>query len=164
MPRCLVASIPKRKDTLMAKRVSTSTSKPVNVKKTLHLDGLADGVLDSLAVVRQKTVSAIVCELLLAELHNTQGSEREAIRAVLAARHIDIPRKKSGTSDAGRAVQGSLDQADQADGVLARNSKVSDITAAAHAPVDNGVESLNDDQGELPLSLKSRAARFSGMV
>jgi hypothetical protein len=148
----------------MAKRVSSPTPKPVNIKKTLHLDGLADGVLAALAVVRQKTSSEIICELLLAELHVTQGMEREAVRAVLTARGIDIPRKKSGTSDAGRAVGGLPESVDQADGVLTRNSKVSDITAAAHAPVDDGVESLSDDQGELPLSLKSRAARFSGMV
>lgn len=148
----------------MAKRPSSPTPKQANVKKTLHLDGLADGVLDSLAVVRQRTVSAIVCELLLAELHNAQGTEREAIRAILTARGIDIPRKRSGTSDGGRGVQGSLDQSDQADGVLTRNSKVGDISQAAHAPVDQSVESLNDDQGELPLSLKSRTARFSGMV
>jgi len=148
----------------MAKRVSSPTPKPVNIKKTLHLDGLADGVLAALAVVRQKTSSEIICELLLAELHVTQGMEREAVRAVLTARGIDIPRKKSGTSDAGRAVGGLPESVDQADGVLTRNSKVSDITAAAHAPVDDGVESLSDDQGELPLSLKSRTARFSGMV
>lgn len=148
----------------MAKRPNSPTPKQANVKKTLHLDVLADGVLDGLSVLRQRTVSAIVCELLLAELHNTQGTEREAIRAILTARGIDIPRKRGGTSDTGRGVQGSLDQADQADGVLTRNSKLSDITAAAHAPVDDGVESLNDDQGELPLSLKSRTARFSGMV
>jgi hypothetical protein len=148
----------------MAKRPNSPTPKQANVKKTLHLDVLADGVLDGLSVLRQKTVSAIVCELLLAELHNTQGNEREAIRAILTARGIDIPRKKSGTSDAGRAVGGLPESVDQADGVLTRNSKVSDITAAAHAPVDDGVESLSDDQGELPLSLKSRTARFSGMV
>lgn len=148
----------------MAKRVGTSTSKPVNVKKTLHLDGLADGVLDSLAVVRQRTVSAVVCELLLTELHNTQGTEREAIRAILTARGIDIPRRRNSASDGGRAVGGLPESVDQADGVLTRNSKVSDITAAAHAPIDDGVESLSDDQGELPLSLKSRTARFSGMV
>lgn len=148
----------------MAKRVSSPTSKPVNVKKTLHLDGLADGVLAALAVVRQKTSSEIICELLLAELHVTQGMEREAVRAVLTARGIDIPRKRNSVSDGGRAVGGLPESVDQADGVLTRNSKVGDISQAAHAPVDQSVESLNDDQGELPLSLKSRTARFSGMA
>ena len=148
----------------MAKRVSSPTPKPVNVKKTLHLDGLADGVLAALAVVRQKTSSEIICELLLAELHVTQGMEREAVRAVLTARGVDIPRKKSSASDGGRAVGGSPESVDQGDGVLTRNSKVNDISQAAHAPVDESVESLSDDLGELPLTLKSRAARFSGLA
>lgn len=148
----------------MARRPSSPTPKQANVKKTLHLDVLADGVLDGLSVLRQKTVSAIVCELLLGELHNTQGTEREAIRAILTARSIDIPRKKNGTSDGGRAAGGSPESVDQVDGVLTRNSKVGDIGQAAHAPVDDSVESLSGDQGELPLSLKSRTARFSGMV
>jgi hypothetical protein len=137
----------------MAKRASTSTSKPVNVKKTLHLDALADGVLDSLAVVRQKTVSAVVCELLLAELHNTQGTEREAIRAILTARGIEIPRKRSGTSDGGRAVGGLPESVDQPTVSIPRSpqtvaSRISQIVRSSGMPIDNAIESFGDDSGQ----------------
>lgn len=142
----------------MAKSRNASKSKRPSVKKTLHLDALADGVLESLAVVRKRTNSEIICELLLAELHKLQGPEREAVRAVLAALNVEIPRRKNGTPDDARAGQGGDDGTTPADGLTARMSQIGNIGATALGPVD---DSIDDLVNELDKGYQTRNGRLS---
>jgi len=129
----------------MAKHKAAKTSKPQSVKKTIHLDALADGVLDTLATIRKKTNSDIVSELLLAELYRAQSHEYEAIKAVLSAQGISVPRRKNGTPDDSRAGQGGENGDAPPDGVLDRNKRLGTICESAHAPVDDAVNELADE-------------------
>lgn len=157
MPKRLDAQTPKRLDATMAKSRNTSKPKRQSVKKTLHLDVLADGVLESLAVVRKRTNSEIICDLLLNEMHKLQGTEREAVRAVLTALGVEIPRRKNGAGDDGRGGQGSDEPGTPADGVLDRNSRLVEIGQSALAPVDESIEAL---AGEVIPRSSARTSRF----
>lgn len=129
----------------MAKSKAAKSPKPQSIKKTIHLDVLADGVLDALATIRKKTNSDLVSDLLISELYRAQGAEYEAIKAVLAAQGISVPRRKNGTSDDGRAGQGGENGDTSPDGVLDRNKRLGKICESTHAPVDDAVNELADE-------------------
>jgi len=134
----------------MAKRSSSQT--PSSVKRSIHFDTLADGVLAALGTVRKLNNSELLVSLLIAELYRLQGTEREAVRAVLKHLGVDVPRRASGSSGAG---QGGLSD-ESLDGLAARNERLGEIVENAFSPVDDALESLGSEKPSKPTPRPSR--------
>jgi len=134
----------------MAKRSSSQT--PSSVKRSIHFDALADGVLDALGTVRKLNNSELLASLLLAELYRLQGTEREAVRAVLKHLGIDVPRRASGSSGAG---QGGLSD-ESLDGLAARNERLGEIAENAYSPIDDALDSVVAEKTPKPTPRPSR--------
>lgn len=135
----------------MAKRSSSQT--PSSVKRSIHFDALADGVLDALGTVRKLNNSELLASLLLAELYRLQGTEREAVRAVLKHLGVDVPRRASGSGPIG---QGPLSD-EPLDGLAARNDRIGEIVENAYSPVDDALDSLTSEK---PSKSAPRGPRF----
>lgn len=137
----------------MAKRQSSQTPNGLSSKRTIHLDALADGVLDALATARKISNSELICQLLINELYRLQGTEREAVRAILKHQGIDIPRRSSSAS---REEQGGSSE-EPTDGLNARNERLGDVAQSAYRPVDDAIESVSS---ELSSRTVPRPSRF----
>lgn len=122
-------------------------------KRSIHLDPLSDGALDAIATARKVTLSDLVNDLIKNELYRLQGTEREAVRAILKHQGIDIPRKNSSSPVSG---QGGSD-AEPIDGVILRNERLGEIVGTAHAPIDDALESVAT---EITSKSSPRAPRF----
>ena len=139
-------------DAKMAKRPGASAPKSPNVKKSLHLDPLADGLVEAFAMVRRTTLSEVVGSLLVAEYHRSQGSEREAVRTLLKHLGIEVPRRAASqaglndTDDPGQG-RGAWDSEPAAPVVRIPTvtNRIGDIARKSAAPVDDALESLATD-------------------
>lgn len=136
----------------MAKRQSSQTATGANAKRTIHLDALADGVLDALATARKMTNSELVSQLLINELYRIQGTEREAVRAVLKHQGIDIPRRNSNAS---REEQGGSSD-ESTDGLTARAERLGEVAQAAYRPVDDAIELVSSELNTKSIPRPSR--------
>jgi hypothetical protein len=135
----------------MAKRSNSQT--PSSVKRSIHFDALADGVLDALGTVRKLNNSELLASLLIAELYRLQGTEREAVRAVLKHLGVDVPRRASGSGSVG---QGGLTD-EPLDGLSTRNERLGEIVESAYSPIDDAIDSLSSEK---PSKTTPRPSRF----
>lgn len=135
----------------MAKRQSSQT--PTSSKRSIHFDALADGVLDALATARKSTNSEIVCQLIIAELYRLQGTEKEAVRAILKHQGIDIPRRNSGSATIGQGPPTD----EPLDGVATRNERIGAIVETALEPLDAAIDAVTP---ELSSMKPPRPTRF----